>query len=179
MLIVPREHVIAMGALSDSRLAELDDLKRSVATAMGHHYESPVCAFEHGPSAEGCTLGCGVDHAHLHLVPLGFDIGKAVEPFMPEEAPWRPAGPPECRDAFKRGAGYLYFEQPVGSGQIATDANFGSQLFRRAIATSVGLAGQFSWRDHLQLPKVEATVAAARCWVTELRSCQSPKKAAA
>jgi diadenosine tetraphosphate (Ap4A) HIT family hydrolase len=171
VLIVPKRHEIAMGALANPLLTELRDLKQNVAAALGEYYRSPVCALEHGPSHAGCTLGCGVDHAHLHLVPIGFDIRAAVAPYMPDRTQWRPATIEDCRAAIRNGVGYLYLEQPIGSGHIATDADFGSQLFRRAIGTAVGLADQFSWRDYPQIGNVEATIRGARAWRTRLTSC--------
>jgi diadenosine tetraphosphate (Ap4A) HIT family hydrolase len=176
VLIVPKRHAIAVGALASPLLVELHDLKTNVAAALGEHYQSPVCAFEHGPSHAGCTLGCGVDHAHLHLVPVAFSMRAAVEPYMPHQKQWRPATVEDCRAAFRSGVGYLYFEQPIGSGHIATDVNFGSQLFRRAIGTKIGLADQFNWRDYPQIANVETTIRGARTWVTKITSC--PKEAA-
>jgi hypothetical protein len=31
---------------------------------------APPTAFEHGDTHPGTTFGCGIDHAHLHVVPL-------------------------------------------------------------------------------------------------------------
>jgi diadenosine tetraphosphate (Ap4A) HIT family hydrolase len=173
VLIVPKQHAIAVGALSDSLISELQVVKARIASALAAHYRSPVCAFEHGPSDVGCKLGCGVDHAHLHLVPLELDLRTAIQPFMPAQVEWQYATMRDCRTAFEAGAGYLYFEGPLGSGHIATGADFGSQLFRRAIATSIGAADQFSWRDHPQLPKVTATIRGAHIWTKNLSKCRA------
>jgi diadenosine tetraphosphate (Ap4A) HIT family hydrolase len=173
VLIVPKQHAIAVGALSVPLVLELQEVKTRVASALAAHYGSSVCAFEHGPSHAGRNLGCGVDHAHLHLVPLGLDLQTAMQPFMPSQAQWRRATMQDCRTAFEAGAGYLYFERPIGSGHIATGADFGSQLFRRAIATSIGAADQFSWRDHPQLANVTATIRGAHDWTKTLRTCRT------
>jgi ATP adenylyltransferase len=177
VLIVTKQHAIAMGALSDPLLSELNNLKWQVAGALSEHYNSSVCVFEHGPSQEGCRLGCGVDHAHMHIVPIEFDLRRAVGPYMPHRTEWRPAHLLDCRAAFESSTGYLYFEQPIGFGQIATAADFESQLFRRAIATTIGLAEQFRWREHPQLRNVEATIQGAHAWNTKLAPC--PEQAAA
>jgi diadenosine tetraphosphate (Ap4A) HIT family hydrolase len=178
ILVVPKRHAIAIGALADPLVSELQEVKTRVASALGAHYRSNICAFEHGPSQAGCSLGCGVDHAHLHLVPIEFDLQAAVQPFMAAHTQWRPATmQKDCRAAFEAGAGYLYFEQPMGSGHISVGADFGSQLFRRAIATRIGAASQFSWRDNPQLANVTATIRGAHAWTKNLTT--QPTEAAA
>lgn len=177
VLIVPKHHAISMGALSDSDWAELDDLKRTTASALRAYYRLPVCAFEHGPSREGLRLGCGVDHAHLHLVPIDSDLMTATRRFTSWSAPWRPARLLDCRAAFEDGEGYLYVEQPTGFGHIVTDRDFESQVFRRAIATAIGLEEQFRWREYPQMRNVKATIQDASAWTRGINQC--PKGAAA
>lgn len=177
ILVVPKRHAIAVGALADPLVSELQEVKTKVASALGAHYGSTICAFEHGPNQAGCSLGCGVDHAHLHLVPIEFDLQAAVRPFIAAHTQWRPATMEDCRAAFEAGSGYLYFEQPIGSAHISVGADFGSQLFRRAIATRIGAADQFSWRDHPQLPNVKATIRGAKVWTKKLIT--QPTEAAA
>src|ERR1700674_1783452 len=68
LLLVPKTHVICMGELSDNLTAEMQELKSRIRETLQRAYGN-VCAFEHGPSRAKTSLGCGVDHAHLHLVP--------------------------------------------------------------------------------------------------------------
>jgi hypothetical protein len=156
-----------MGALSDSTLAELKYCKSVLASEIHRRYGS-ACAFEHGPSKENCLVGCGVDHAHLHLVPVDFDLASAVKPLLPADVSWSPASFEECQAAFRKGIDYLYLEQPIGRGRIAVHSAFGSQLFRRAIAFQYGMAHQFSWREYPRLAEVSATVREVRGWVPDL-----------
>src|SRR5436309_13178572 len=66
----PNDTRSQIGALADPLVLEFQEVKARVASALGAHCGSTICAFEHGPSQAGCSLGCGVDHAHLHLVPI-------------------------------------------------------------------------------------------------------------
>ena len=43
---------------------------------MGVNPSTPVTMFEHGASHTGSIMGCGVDHAHVHLVPLDFNLAE-------------------------------------------------------------------------------------------------------
>jgi len=157
LLIVPRNHYVSMGALPAHLANEMEQVKIDVTTAIGPRY-GKLCAFEHGPSRAGHKIGCGVDHAHLHIVPINFDLALAATPLMPPGATWVSATLDSCRIAFNRGQDYLYLEQPIGHGRIATNGDFGSQVFRKAIAAQVGKPEQFSWQDYPQKEAVARTI---------------------
>ena len=172
LLVIPKQHAISMGALEDSLLAELNEVKEILAQVLETQY-GPVCAFEHGPSRNNCAVGCGVDHAHLHLVPCNFDLASAVEPYLPAGATWRSAQLSDCQAAHRADQDYLYYEQPNRVGYISTHQNFGSQTFRRAFANAHAVPGQFNWQEHDQLPNVLATIANAHKWTGNLTVWQN------
>lgn len=159
VLIVPKEHFISMGALSPDLLCEMDQVKTDVIGTLGRKY-GELCAFEHGPCAANRKVGCGVDHAHLHIVPLDFDLVSAARPFMPPEAEWLDATWESCRAAFEKGQDYLYVEQPLGIGRISVHLSFGSQILRKAVAARLGVSEQFSWREYPQIEVVARTIRA-------------------
>jgi ATP adenylyltransferase len=156
LLLVPKSHFICFGALPESLIAEMKELKATVCSSVSKAYGN-VAAFEHGPHKESLRLGCGVDHAHLHVVPIPFDLESAVAPFLPPATHWLAAGAQECHDAYLRREDYLYLEQPIGVGRIATHDDFGGQLFRRGIAAALGLPDEYNWREHSHLSNVAAT----------------------
>jgi diadenosine tetraphosphate (Ap4A) HIT family hydrolase len=157
LLLVPKEHFICMGAVPEPLTSEMEEVKDIIISALQQTY-GQVCAFEHGPSATNLSIGCGVDHAHLHIVPLSFDLVSAASSFLPQNLIWSEAGFKECRKTFGRGEDYLYLEQPVGVGRIAVHREFGGQLFRRAISAHIGVPNQFNWREYSQLSNVSATI---------------------
>jgi ATP adenylyltransferase len=157
ILLLPKEHYLAMGAIPLSLVAEMEELKRALVIRLGQAY-GQLCAFEHGPSGPDREVGCGVDHAHLHLVPVKIDLGRAVLPLLPRGVGWSEAGFSECRRAFERGLDYLYLEQPLGKGHIAVHDHFGSQLFRRAIANHLGIDNEYNWRDYPQIANIVSTI---------------------
>jgi hypothetical protein len=164
MLLVPKGHFISMGALPDTMFAELDAFKSFLCSMLTECYGS-VATFEHGPSRERRSVGCGVDHAHLHLVPVSFDLASLTSPLLPTGARWRPAGIQECRNSHRLGEDYLYVEQPVSSGQIVT-GELGSQVFRRVIASRIGHPKEYNWREHPHVERVMATINRIRAWQT-------------
>ena len=157
LLLVPKHHFISMGALPVHLADEMQNLRDLVSSQLTSRY-GELCAFEHGPSRPARSVGCGVDHAHLHLVPLNFDLALAAGPFLPADVSWSDADRGDCRAAFERGRDYLYLEQPLGRGRIAVHDQFGSQVFRKAIAARLGMPEQFSWREYPQAETVARTI---------------------
>lgn len=157
LLIVPRCHAISVGALDSDLRGELNLLKVRFGNQLQAVY-GYATAFEHGPSTERRAVGCGVDHAHLHLVPAAFDVVAASTQFMPEATCWEPGNFDTCKQAFEAGLDYLYVEQPIGSGRIAVNQAFESQVIRRGIASRLDRLNQYNWRDYPQMENVERTV---------------------
>jgi ATP adenylyltransferase len=157
LLIVPKQHFVSFGAIPDSLVAELLQLKEATSALLIRAYGT-VCAFEHGPSYTGRHVGCGVDHAHIHLVPVGFDLAAAVAPYLPKDAQWAEASLVDCKRAYVQRLDYLYFEQPIGRGRLIRDGRLGSQVFRKAIANKLGIYEQFNWRTHSQLLNINNTI---------------------
>jgi len=156
-LIVPRRHFVAIGALPRPYLPELEHLKLRTTKFLESAF-GPCCAFEHGPYEPSRPIGCGVDHAHLHIVPLPFDLLNTSAAFLPKDIRWSPGDFDSCVQAFDAGADYLYVEQPIGEGRIALHSQIPSQAFRRVIATSVGQPDSYDWRSFPQLPVVQRTL---------------------
>jgi diadenosine tetraphosphate (Ap4A) HIT family hydrolase len=170
LLIVPKKHFISLGALPDSLMDEFSALKCEVVQLTEEIYGS-IALFEHGPSAAKHKVGCGVDHAHLHIVPVVEDLALAVASFLPEGARWQDANLDSCRTAFEQGSDYLYLEQAPGFGRIVVHDQLGSQLFRRAIAASSGIRDDYNWREHPQFANVRETIETVRKAIAAGSTC--------
>lgn len=157
LLLVPKKHFISMGALPEELVTEMEDMKAKITAHVGNEY-GEACVFEHGPAFASRKVGCSVDHAHLHIVPFAINLAEAARPFMPHDSEWSKASWSECREAHRTERDYLYFEQPLGYGNISTHADFGSQVFRRAIASQIGRPDEFNWREHPELDNVARTI---------------------
>jgi hypothetical protein len=114
----------------------------------------------------------------LHLLPTSVNLRAAVSSFLPANATWKTVNAAECRKSFLESKDYLYLEQPLGDASISTHHEFQGQLFRRAIASELGVLPQYNWREFAQLQNVEATIAQARIWNKNLR-CPTKVKTAA
>lgn len=177
VLLLPKQHYICIGALPTRLIDEMEDLKQTVVRFLQEVYGS-VSIFEHGPHIVNSLVGCGVDHAHLHLLPVGFDLRSAAAPFLPTDVVWQNATITECRRAFTKSNDYLYLEQPIGQGFIATHDKFKGQLFRQAIASGLGILPKYNWREFAYMDNVETTIARARIWDKD-RACPTKIRTAA
>ena len=115
--------------------------------------------FEHGAAMAGSPLGCGLDIAHLHTVPLAFDLIAAAQPMSGaswtavdnSEDPWAEIGSDEyliVRELDAPRAFVARLDEPV------------SQFFRKVIASNVGAPDNWDYRLHGGLENVELTVGA-------------------
>jgi hypothetical protein len=114
---------------------------------------SPI-VFEHGATAVSGG-GCGIHHAHLHIVPLPRAAGPAE--LFPEgtaetsdlAAAWR---------TLRGSSHYLLIgngDQVLTRDLIAMPGEFPSQFFRRRIAEFFALETAWDWRSY---PSVEQSM---------------------
>jgi ATP adenylyltransferase len=153
-LVVPDEHVQAIADLSPGSRAAFDEavdfLRQRITDTYG-----PVISFEHGSVGSGRTAGCGVDHAHLHIVPHDIDIRGAVAALVAEVGSfaWE-----RCERLPTRGApsDYVWISDGTGSW-IAYAEVLPSQVIRRAIARQLGIQ-TWDWKQDHRMDNVTATL---------------------
>jgi diadenosine tetraphosphate (Ap4A) HIT family hydrolase len=178
VLLVPNEHFLSMGAVPSRLIPELQALKERVCERLEGIYGA-LCAFEHGPGKERRNVGCGVDHAHLHVVPIAFDLATAAAPYLPQNSHWERADQAQCQAAARRGDDYIYIEQPINRGRILRHQDIGSQTLRRAIAAHIGVSDDFNWRTHPQIENVNRTIRALESELSQATSAQDSAEYAA
>jgi diadenosine tetraphosphate (Ap4A) HIT family hydrolase len=140
-LIVPRQPALSYTDLDKGlrkRLRELAD----VAAERVRIFGSPAF-FEHGSVAPASVVGCGVDQAHLHVVPLGFDLIEKAQrdssvawTSVPVSDPW------EC---VPQGEEY-YLVMSANHALIGKPTRPESQYFRKQIAAGIGHAEQWDYK---------------------------------
>jgi len=162
VLIVPKEHHLSMGAMPIELQNEVDALEQRIKELLHLEYRKPVVAFEHGPSAAKHGTGCGVDHAHLHLVPTDCDVLRHALPLVPGSTRWSFCGEDNGwaarTQAYKDGQDYLYLRPDGEEGIVGVCGDFGSQIFRRAISIYLGKEGEFNWRAYPRIEIVLKTI---------------------
>lgn len=138
LLTLPRRSVINMASLSAiDRKALIIQARATAISHSGDAYQTTF--FEHGPVRRDTPTGCGVDHAHLHAVPLAFDLFATLPTNMnwfevdPDD-PWATLGMHDYL-LVGRGNRWLACEPEIPE----------SQFFRKRIAEAE--TGGYGW-DH-------------------------------
>ncbi|WP_337879229.1 HIT domain-containing protein [Rheinheimera sp.] len=161
-LVVPKKHVLNSSLLTEQEIFELEALIQKRAEFAHTIYGKGVVIFEHGPNIPNCKIGCGVDHAHIHIVPVPFDFEDAVirceygDRFKLESYSIS-----EFLKSKKNEGNHPYwFFTVFGSRNLyhsKTIPNV-SQLFRKIIATRINMPDLYDYKKHLFLENIEKTI---------------------
>jgi diadenosine tetraphosphate (Ap4A) HIT family hydrolase len=164
LLILPRKHFLCVGAMGDAMIQEMLDLRRRAAASLRVEF-GPVTFFEHGPAEPGTSVGCGVDHAHLHLVATRINLVEGAQQVLQEPLTWASVGGLEATaTSFARKTSYLYVELANGKAWIGTGNRIGSQAFRKVIAAASGRTEAFDWKCHAFETNIQETIRAVERW---------------
>jgi len=159
LLVVPKKYALCFGELEFELFAELDNLIFTVRNNLQDKYGEFV-VFEHGASIQNTLAGCGVDYAHLHMVPIQIDLIKGLNllPANPSYV-WHTAPSlSETRKYFKEGRQYLLVQNPSQKLQITHSKEIPSQLFRKVIAAFLNVPDKFDWKVHSENINIEKTI---------------------
>lgn len=157
LLVAPVEHRL--------RLANCSPEERQTLTVVRHQVHDelvatfgPVVTFEHGPRAPGSPVGCTVDHAHLHVVPVHGPVFEIARDLAPELAWERVPSMDAAWDSVEATDAYLAFESDHVTWLARDRADqIPSQLFRRAIA-KVSEHSEWNWRTEPHVGNVNLTI---------------------
>lgn len=160
LLVLPKDHHLnfasAVGASStiESELA--------VIAADWENRFGPLTWFEHGPKDAGSDVGCSIDHAHMHLVPLGnINLLPAAEAFLPT-IHFEPIGElSEVKRAISEDRSYLYLQLPSNTHWLASSNRIPSQSLRRVIAAEQGRGGEWDWKQFPRHDLLRETISQA------------------
>lgn len=167
LLIVPKNHALCLGALSQELHSELNILRSRVSLALEECYGA-VTVFEHGPAQSCHPVGCGVDHAHLHILPIQINLIEGVKEIFSEPLKWEKVGSvQETASLYEAGLPYLYVEQTPGRGFVTTHPNLQSQMFRKVIARHIGKPDQYNWRQFPEEANILSTIERLERWLSQ------------
>lgn len=151
LVIFPREHVLSLADLDEDRWNAFGALVESGRRLVEEQYGATI-SFEHGSSGAGRPAACGVDHAHMHIVPLDIDLRTAIAAVEPEFVDWNPVSGRVCEPT---GNDYLYIRDRSGEW-VASREWISSQVIRRAIAAHLDIA-IWDWKADRRIDIVTAT----------------------
>jgi ATP adenylyltransferase len=159
LLLISRDPVLNFRVWADSHGQRPAELLRDVRLHLGLRADE-IIWFEHGPFSSGTLIGCGLDHAHIHILirpSFSFESFKKKARAL-SDLEWT-AG--EYDDAYGALAGersYLV----AGSGDATIIAQSveatGSQFFRRVVGALVDVGDAWDYRRYPHADHVRETV---------------------
>lgn len=158
VLTMPKSHTICSGALTKRDLGRYWKFTQNVRERVEQKFGKTIL-FEHGPAKSDTDVGCGVDHAHLHIVPIDGPILDLAENNNPAPIEWREIKSfRKVSEIHKSGGEYLFYQGEEDTLLVGTSVQINSQLFRRAIAELTDSPDQFDWNENPMVNNVHATV---------------------
>lgn len=143
----------------------------SATAAMVESQYGKSVVFEHGAARETSLTGCGVGHAHLHIVPLQFSLQSAAVEASEGRLVWQRC---DARDISLRAEGreYLFVADHLADkrteGLICLLDEPTSQFFRRVIAGRLGMPDSFDYKMHPMLDIAKSSAAVLRAVATDV-----------
>ncbi len=142
LLIAPIAHFRSLDELPTILCSELillhDRVKRAVASGYG-----PCISYEHGTQSS-LSGGCGIYHAHLHVLPLppSLDPIDSLKSCFPHR---RIRGLSEIKEQSNGMSGYIFYEDSDSRAHLFDTPKLESQYMRRILATMLG-EHDWNWR---------------------------------
>jgi XTP/dITP diphosphohydrolase len=153
LLLLTRKHILSLAHLPPAQFEHLERLLEVIGQVLVKHWGVAPLIFEHGPAADSSKGVCCVDHAHLNIFPAAV----SVHPHLAERMN-SPIGPLSELAKLKRAEfGYLFIQENDGTRRIYDGRNVPTQQVRRIIATQIGLAERWHWRDYIGEDELLAT----------------------
>lgn len=155
VLIIPKYHVTSLCQVHSSDLPELRAFVADVTRTLDESSTTVVC-FEHGIGA-GMTGGCGVTHAHMHLLPMPSGASSAAFSAIHHDYEFRALSRLEDMVVPRnRSRSYLLLGRGMENLNVAFDVEPPSQYMRRKIAAELGTSS-WDWRDYSRWDLYEET----------------------
>lgn len=158
VLIAPKEEILNFSLLNNNQYTELECLVNDVRSFQKVNYGNSVI-FEHGPSNKCSNTGCGVDYAHLYLVPIESDLIDGINKFLKLDFKWIEINNISFISKLNiETLDYLYYRSPNNKHFITFREDFPSQIFRQVIAYYKGLPNQYNWRLFPEYNTINKTI---------------------
>jgi ATP adenylyltransferase len=158
LLVLPKRHVLSVAALGPSAVGPFLDQAKRIADCWQQVF-GPLTWFEHGPSASRSAAGCGIDHAHLHLVPLAqLDLLDGARQLFPELIFREVSSLKDAEGSLALGRSYLYLRTQNARSWLASSRDIPSQAFRRVIADRQGRPSEFDWASFPRHDELQRTL---------------------
>jgi diadenosine tetraphosphate (Ap4A) HIT family hydrolase len=161
LLIIPKRRILNCAMLTENERSELKGLIDRLALAL-RCFRGRVFVFEHGSTQQGSLIGCGVDQAHLHIVPLEFNLLEVAS--KADGVLWGANTQGNVLEFIKgRDDEYVAIhEYSSNRNIIGRPLNQTSQWVRKVIAAKLDHADEWDYRNTSKQDVIAATITALK-----------------
>lgn len=143
-LIIPKEHDVSL--LEHYQRDEFLKFCIQVKSLVEQSYGRTII-FEHGANAFGSLAGCGINHAHLHVVPFKKSLRDSLKN---DSFVWGEIEASELKNVVGD-KDYLFYADDVGNSALTgiftiMDQPI-SQYFRKVLASELGKSDSYDYRE--------------------------------
>lgn len=156
LLVVPKRPLANLSGLAPDEFIELEGVVNDLGRKLSSFPGKPQI-FEHGGPV-GASISCGVDQAHLHIVPLDFDICTAAKDDSVDQ--WEPINGLRSLKGIAENNHQYYFVSGLSGAYVSFPESPISQRLRRLIANKTGNPDAWNYRDHPMVENINITISA-------------------
>lgn len=158
VLIAPKEETLNFSLLNEKKYSDLEHLINVIKSFQRTIFDNTII-FEHGPANKCSKTGCGVDYAHLHLVPCEYNLIDGIQSFLKLDYKWHEIQDiSEISNINTQVLDYLYFRTQKDQHFITLKEEFPSQIFRQVIAHYKGIPNRYNWREFPEYDTIIGTI---------------------
>ena len=148
VLVVPKEHISCMGALTPKQTSSMLKMTKEVCSALSLEYQHstsitlyPVTIFEHG------IIGQTIKHAHFHILPAIIDLTPKIRADFPTaEIEEVHRGGHLSKLYAKHPQPYLFWTTPYGKPMVCWNPQAPLMYLRIVVAELLGRPERANWR---------------------------------
>ncbi len=153
LLVVPKQKVFSYAELPQEKRLPLFSLAKEAADKVSE-WGSPIF-LEHGSTAPNSLTGCGVDQAHLHVVPTDIDLLSTV--LRDSSVKWERGNSSDPWSSIPTGKEY-YLISVQGVSFVGYPSVPVSQYFRKHLANAIGTPDEWDYKGWPNYGNVSRTV---------------------
>lgn len=152
LLIISKEHYRSCACVPQEKLITLQNIISDVQRVLHTKSSNNILFFEHGPSCCGTKGACCVDHAHINVFPICFDIWHS----LPENLQGESLTSINMLYKFST-IEYLWLFDSH-QNMVFPTRGIPSQYIRTVIAKRMNVPERWNWNVYLGLEEIQKTM---------------------
>ncbi|MFH1526819.1 MAG: HIT family protein [Bacteroidota bacterium] len=146
LLIFPKDHINNLAEIKQNSLNKFFEIVNKSIAMISSTYDQPFI-FEHGVGQDG-FLGCGIDHAHLHIIPLNSEVSSnAIKKISSTYFNFTNGSLKNILSNADKFNSYLLFGNDIEKMCFVADSNIPSQFIRKIIINELN-GDEWDWKKY-------------------------------